>query len=288
MGEVLAIERRLVIVEYEDYQKTSRKYDSTRVPVGVEITLDVLAKGTTPVLEQTVLDAGCGTGSYLHAVAGKIGTLYGLDLNAGMLEQAANNTKSDPNVSLKEGSITDLPYEANLFDGILCNQAIHHVSDQHMERDNFSAVRQMVESAHRTLKPGGPLIFNISSHDQYRYGFWWASLIPEAIEKIIKRSPSLDMLTQIMEESGFERIDRVVPTDAVLQGDDYFEATGPLKPSWRDGDSTWNLASDEELARVIKTVTEHQANGSALQYLEKHDERRKQIGQTTCLFGYKT
>ncbi len=283
----MAIERRLIIVEYEDYQKASKEYDSTRVPVGVEITLKVFAKGMTPVSEQTVLDAGCGTGSYLHAVAGKIGKLHGLDLNAGMLEQAANKTKSHPNVSLKEGSITDLPYKANFFDGILCNQAIHHVSDQHMERDNFSAVRQMVESAHRTLKPGGALIFNISSHNQYRNGFWWASLIPEAIEKIIGRSPSLNMLTQIMEESGFERIDMIVPTDAVLQGEDYFDAAGPLKPSWRDGDSTWHLASNEELARAIETVTKHQANGRARQYMEKHDEQRKQIGQTTSLFGCK-
>ena len=91
-----------------------------------------------------------------------------------------------------------------------------------------------------------------------------------------------------MEETGFEGIDRNVPADAVLQGEEYFDATGPLKSSWRDGDSSWNLASDEELARAIRTVTEHQANGHAGQYLEKHDERRKQIGQTTCLFGYKT
>ena len=49
---------------FEDYTSTSENYDSTRRPAGIEIILEALSRGPTPLAEQVVLDAGCGTGNY--------------------------------------------------------------------------------------------------------------------------------------------------------------------------------------------------------------------------------
>ena len=277
----------LAIFEYENYHEVSKDYDNTRVPVGVEIVLELLARSETPLEDQSVLDSGCGTGNYLLALAGSVGALHGIDLNTGMLSKAEEKTRAIENVFLKEGSVTNLPYEADSFDGILCNQVLHHVTDQDAALNDFAIVRQVVASAHESLRSDGALIFNISSHEQCRNGFWWADLIPHAIDAMVKRSPSLEMLREIMTDSGFGHIDSIVPVDAVLQGEDYFDAVGPLSQTWRDGDSTWSLVDEEELGSAIGRITALQADGDEDQYLRDQDESRKRIGQTTCLVGYK-
>lgn len=281
-------EQETSINEYEDYHQTSKQYDTTRVPVGIDRIVETLEGTTAALSDQTVLDAGCGTGSYLIALADKVRTMHGIDLNSGMLAKAEARSEPHTNVHLREGAITDLPYDSNTFDGILCNQVLHHVSDGDASRDDYAAVRQVVQSAHDTLKKNGALIFNISSHEQCKDGFWWASLIPEAVEIVVTRTPSLDMLQAIMEEVGFERVGSKIVVDDVLQGENYFDSTGPLKKMWRDGDSTWSLASDQELAHAITKVTALKNDGDADQYLIDQDVARKDIGQTTCFFGYKT
>src|SRR5262249_52692498 len=71
--------------EFERYEQTARAYDVTRVPVGIEVLLGCLAAGDTALEEQTILDAGCGTGSYLVALAGRVRRICGIDINAKML-----------------------------------------------------------------------------------------------------------------------------------------------------------------------------------------------------------
>ena len=49
---------------YENYSETSKYYDKTRVPIGGEILIGVLALSSQPGSELRLLDAGCGTGAY--------------------------------------------------------------------------------------------------------------------------------------------------------------------------------------------------------------------------------
>ena len=67
--------------EYEDYSRTSRRYDQTRIPVGIEIILGCFTVGSHPLTEQHVLDGGCGTGNYLEGLRGRIGHLHGFEQN---------------------------------------------------------------------------------------------------------------------------------------------------------------------------------------------------------------
>lgn len=54
--------------QYAKYKIGSPNYDTTRVPIGLEIILGCLTRTGIPLGEQAVLEAGSGTGNYLQAL----------------------------------------------------------------------------------------------------------------------------------------------------------------------------------------------------------------------------
>jgi len=277
-------------VEYEDYDSTSGSYDHTRVPVGLSIILDFLASTPIALGKQTILDAGCGTGSCLAELRGRIGMLHGRELNAGMQQVAKKRFADDPSVQIEQGSITELPFADETFDGIICNQVLHHLDpgeSDDADSTGFPNVRRFFREAFRVLRPHGVLVINTSSHQQHRDGFWWAALIPAAIDRMLPRFPSIDRLENIFQQTGFVGFETAVPLAEVLQGEQYLDPAGPLSAAWRAGDSTWSLTTEEELAQALDTVTAKLEDGSMAAFLEEREQRRAKIGQTTFLVARK-
>ncbi len=277
-------------VEYEDYDRTSGSYDQTRFPVGLPIILDYLASTPTALSEQTVLDAGCGTGSCLSVLRGRVGMLHGRELNAGMQQVAEKRFADAPDVQIEQGSITGLPFADETFDGIICNQVLHHLDpgeSDDADSAGFPNVRRFFREAFRVLRPHGVLVINTSSHQQHRDGFWWAALIPGAIDRMLPRFPSIDRLENIFQQTGFVGFETAVPLEEVLQGEHYLDPAGPLSAAWRAGDSTWSLTTEEELAHALDNVTFRLEDGSMAAFLEEREQRRAKIGQTTFLAARK-
>lgn len=273
--------------EFENYHETSKNYDNTRVPVGTDILLECFASSPCPLQDQTILDAGCGTGNYIRALDGKVGMLVGLEFNEGMLAQAREKFQNNSNIRLNLGSILNIPHPAESFDGIMCNQVLHHLCTDKACQENFSPVRRMLAEAYRVLRSQGVLVINTSTCQQLFDGFWWADLIPAAVDQMAKRFPSLELLVSILEETGFTYKGNIVPLDCVLQGENYLDPEGPLKASYRDGDSTWSLVTDKELEQALERVQAMNADGSMTCYLETRENLRRSIGQTTSVFARK-
>jgi len=271
--------------EYENYSKTSSQYDGTRVEVGIDFIAKAFAS-VGPMDEMQILDAGCGTGSYIDAFRKRVQGVVGIDLSQGMLDQAERKFQGDPNVTLKQGSLVEIPCEDNQFDAAMCNQVIHHLADGEGE-DRFMGIQELANEVYRVLRPGAVFVLNLSTPEQSVDGFWWASLIPNAVKVMTKRCPNIEELHEMLSNAGFTICQTTALKDEVLQGENYLDPRGPLKSEWRDGDSTWSLVSESELSAAMKSVEEMNDAGKMQSYLDGREQRRQQVGQTTSIFASK-
>ncbi|MEO5378154.1 MAG: hypothetical protein H7832_10300 [Magnetococcus sp. DMHC-6] len=146
---------------------------------------------------------------------------------------------------------------------------------------------RFIREAFKILRSGGRLILCTCSRYQQAEGYWWASLIPNALEKVCRRFPPLEHIETTFLETGFEDIQCMVPLHAVLQGENYLDPEGPLKESWRAGDSTWALASQEELTQALDTVRDLLARGKMRDHLTTKENIRRRCGQATFLAARK-
>jgi SAM-dependent methyltransferase len=279
--------------QYANYALDSLDYDTTRVPIGLEIVLGCLMQSGIPLGQQTVLEAGCGTGNYLQALLPELGSLVGVDSSAQMLAQARATVTGD--VELLHGSILELSLDDESFDAVLCNQVIHHLEEGPGADDDpatwppseHADIAQFMGEAHRVLRPGGALVLNFSQHAQNRDGFWWADLIPLAIERLNYRVPTLDQMRQMLAVAGFDVVLAVADLHGVLQGTSYLDTQGPLREEWRAGDSTWLLASEAELVAAQDRIETMHQQETIDQFLARREDLRRKIGQSTFLCGRK-
>src|SRR6266508_2123561 len=149
---------------YESYSQTAKAYDITRVPVGLTILIERFGASGLALAHQHVLDVGCGTGNYLHALKDTVGSLVGLDGSQEMLLRAAQKCAGCSNIELKHGSILELPFQDQSFDGAMINQALHHLSLS----SDLQQYRECLAEVFRVLKSGGVLCINTCSQEQLK------------------------------------------------------------------------------------------------------------------------
>ncbi len=272
---------------YENYDATSRHYDATRVAVGIEIILGCFARAG-PLDSLAVLDAGCGTGAYTAALRPHVGRIDAIDLSAGMLSAARAKLAREieaGHVALHQGAIDALPFDDGRFDAVMINQVLHHIADS--AEAGWSAHRRVFAECARVLRPGGALVVNSCAQEQIRHSYWYYRLIPEAARRMAARFIPLDRMETLLGEAGFAPEGRFVPVDAVCQGAAYFDGRGPLDPVWRNGDSIWALAAEDERAQALERVRRLDAAGRLDAFVAEADARRAAIGQITFLAAFR-
>jgi len=268
---------------YENYGRVSGDYDATRGVVGLEIILGCLATGCGRLDRLRVLDAGCGTGNYARAIAAHVGKVAAVDLNPEMLAVARGKLAAEieaGNAELHRSSLRELPLETDSIDGVMVNQVLHHLGDD--AHAGWPAKRSVVAELRRVLRPGGVAVINICSHRQLREGWWYLALIPRAVEAMCARHIPLDTLERLLSEEGFEPRARMVPTDALMQGTQYFDPSGPTRAEWRHGDSIWALVDEAEMAEATARWRALDEAARA-DFVARHDRPRATLGQFTFL-----
>lgn len=269
---------------YETYDVTSQNYDQTRIPVGVEIILGCLTRQGRPLAELTVLDAGCGTGNYSKAIVGHVGRIEALDMSQGMLGQAQAKLEAEAaagRISFHQGSISELPFADSSLDGVMINQVLHHLPDD--AGADYPLHRQVFAEFARVLRPGGTLTINSCSQDQISDAYWYYHLAPGARRAMGAGFAPLEVLEALLTDVGLTPRGRFVPVDAIGQGKTFFDGRGPLNKWWRDGDSFWSLADEDELAAAQAKVRDLDAAGALDAFVTEHDGPRCHLGQITFL-----
>ncbi len=109
---------------------------------------------------QHILDAGCGDGFYLHMLSnlGKF-DLTGIDYDKNALASAKKNLEGK-NIKLLQGSVMELPFKKNSFDGVIMTEVAEHLPDDLLG----------LKEIYRVLKPGGTLVLTVPNHN---YPFLW-------------------------------------------------------------------------------------------------------------------
>ena len=103
---------------------------------------------------EAFLDAGCGDGRYLAALAAELpARRAGVDLSQRILETARARVDAD----FRQANLESLPFEDGAFDLVLCSQVIEHVPD---------AAAAAAELA-RVLRPGGTLVVSTDNAHNY-------------------------------------------------------------------------------------------------------------------------
>lgn len=267
--------------EFENYTRTSRSYDATRSAYGVEVILGCVAAAKAPG-ETVLLDAGCGSGNYAAALLPHVARVVGVDLNAGMLDVAGRklaDAVACGRAELHQGDLAALPVGDASVDAVMVNQVLHHLGD--VAPGSWSGRRAVLAELRRVLRPGGALVLNVCLPIQIRHGYWFFALIPAMAERLIARHPDYETYRQLLDDAGFDVHGRIVPVDVVIQGAHYFDSHGPERAEWREGDSSWSLASAAELDDALARLRRLHAAGEGEAYLRRHDLRRPEVGQIT-------
>ena len=98
------------------------------------------------------LDAGCGAGRNLPALAAAGYRVLAVDLHPGMLQQARKQ-HAGPRTAFAEANVTSLPLADRQAHLVVCHGVLHNL---HRRQDLAAALLQL----HRVLAPGGTLSLN--------------------------------------------------------------------------------------------------------------------------------
>jgi len=276
--------------EYCPYTETSKAYDGTRAPLGLNIVLGSMAQSGTPLHEQDLLDVGCGTGTFLQTIKGHVASVSGLEYNDGMISETRSRLGNDAKLKeLVQGSADALPFADNSFHVATVNQVLHHFPKD----NNYAFCFKAFKEISRVLKPGGVLVVNTSTPEQQRDAFWWLSLFPRSSQAMRKRFPPLPTLIGFCGEANLTvDADSVcVPLHRSLMAESKYLVNGvqsAFSPEYRAGDSSWSMAENfGELDSGLKLLQEMISEGKADGWLQERERLRLSMGQATFLTARK-
>jgi len=176
-----------------DYDRIADTYDRRYAHSPMHGVAGALRSLVEALRATRVLEIGCGTARYLADLPPEAARRCGLDLSAGMLEQARQRGAELRFVQARAGQA---PFAEGAFDLIFCVNAIHHFDDP----------RGFVEGAYRSLRPGGALaVIGSDPHDghgaSYIYDYFEGTL-----ETDLQRFPSWGTIVDWMVRTGFEPV----------------------------------------------------------------------------------
>lgn len=115
--------------------------------------------------QKKVLDLGCGAGRHVVFMANENIIPYGIDFSEeGVLYTKECLREYGHEIycnNLEVGTLTELPYEDNSFDGLVCYGVLYYLPEED--------IKKAVNEIFRVLKPGGKFFVQVRGKEDYRY-----------------------------------------------------------------------------------------------------------------------
>lgn len=128
----------------------------------------------------TVLDLGCGSGRWTKFVARKVKLVEAVDPSNAVFS-AHHITKNEKNVRVTQGSVSNIPFNDNTFDFVICLGVLHHIPN----------TQQALIDVVKKLKKGGTILlylyYNLDNRGTgYRLIFKLSTIFRLLISKMPK------------------------------------------------------------------------------------------------------
>lgn len=192
----------------------------------------------------SVLDIGCGGGFTCEFLAKRGAMVTGLDQSAACIQAAAGHAKSAGlSICYQQGEAEALPFEANIFDVVVCVDVLGHVE---------SPASTIAEIA-RVLRPGGQFCFDtINRTWQSKVVMIWLlenllRQIPQGVHDWRKFITPFE-LRQLMTAQGLETIE-IAGFD--LFGSGVVGKWKRLREYWRSGKFQVDFEQSSDLVMYI-------------------------------------
>ncbi|XP_052815403.1 malonyl-[acyl-carrier protein] O-methyltransferase-like [Mya arenaria] len=266
--------------KYENYNSTSRNYDKQRVPVASDTIAAMIQFLTSKQLKDIhVLDAGCGTGNYSSALLERgLGQVTMIDASSGMLQQARDklgHALADGRVKqMLEVKLPELPFPDKTFDAVMFNLVLHHLEPKSSSTDgSFPVITKAITEARRVIKKNGVLIVTTQLPNILKNNLWFSRINENLTERNMKRWPELDYYESTFSAAKFELVETVnILSKHYLNENEFYE--GPLHDWWRDTESYWALATEEELRQIKEKISDLKERGELEAWAKERDRAR--------------
>jgi len=107
-----------------------------------------------------VLIPGIGYGRNAKVFTEKGINITGIEISKTAIELA--KTAAELNIEIHHGSVTEMPFDDKIYDGIFCYALVHLL--------NFRERRKFIRDCYEQLKPGGYMIFTVTSKQMSMFG----------------------------------------------------------------------------------------------------------------------
>lgn len=129
--------------------------------------------------ETVVLDLGCGSGRWTKYVAHRVKLVEAVDPSEAVFA-ASRLVGKIPNVRITQASVSNIPFEDESFDFIICLGVLHHIPD----------TQQALTDLCKKLKPGGHILlylyYSLDNRGSLYKGIFHSSTL---LRKVISKLP---------------------------------------------------------------------------------------------------
>ena len=155
---------------------------------------------------------------------------------------------------------------------------------QHLVEDNngdFAQIEQTLMEANRVMTDDGLLaVVSILSYGA-KESVWWLRLLPQLTKRALTKFPTIEEWERIFSRSQFRCVSKLAILGPEVFGDFYLDAEGPLKKEWRNANSYFALATDNEINEVEEKINTMKNDGTLEQWIKAND-KTNEMG-TVCV-----